>query len=118
MGAPMLNRIRFAARCAERPGARDEHRIEIDGIDLAELARAVERPFATAEGHPSIAGAYSGLDPADVLPPSRHFLGESQGIYRYDRRTQVLGCECGEPGCWPLVCLLEVSDAVKRPMAL
>jgi hypothetical protein len=35
--------------------------ILIDGRDLIDLVRAIELPFATAEGHPDIAGGYSGL---------------------------------------------------------
>ncbi|HEX7295557.1 MAG TPA: hypothetical protein VF251_07380 [Pyrinomonadaceae bacterium] len=83
--------------------------IKINGRDLVELVRAVENPFASKEGHASIAGAYAGLPPNDdTCPPSKHFLGEpAHPIYRYGEKTQVLGCECGEPGCWPLICLIE-----------
>jgi hypothetical protein len=58
-----------------------------------------------------MAGQYHGLAPEEVLPPSRHFLGDpSWGVYRYDGRTQILGCECGEPGCWPLVCEIRATE--------
>lgn len=85
--------------------------IKINGRDLIELVRAVENPFAYKEGHASLAGAYAGLAPnGDTCPPSKHFLGEpSHANYRYDAKTQVLGCECGEPGCWPLLCLIEAG---------
>jgi hypothetical protein len=79
--------------------------ILINGRNLAELARVVELPFAKAQSASSIAGAYDGLEASAVLPPSEHFLGRpSSRLYAYGERTQVLGCECGEPGCWPLVC--------------
>jgi hypothetical protein len=85
--------------------------IKINGRDLVGLVRAVENPFADKEGHVSIAGAYAGLPPNDdTCPPSKHFLGQpSYANYRYDAKTQVLGCECGEAGCWPLVCLIEAG---------
>jgi hypothetical protein len=68
--------------------------VVIDGVDLVERVRAVERPFAQAEGHSDLAGGYDGLGPAYW-----HDLPE-----RYDRddRVAVLGCVCGEAGCWPL----------------
>ena len=82
-----------------------------NGTDLVELVRAQESPFAEAEGSPSIAGAYSGLAPGpDTLPPSWHFLGEpSDRLYAYNGKVQVMGCECGEPGCWPLVCRISAD---------
>jgi hypothetical protein len=90
--------------------------IEINGRDLVDLVRAVENPFAYKEGAASIAGAYAGLPPNDdTCPPSKHFLGEpSDAIYRYELKTQVLGCECGEPGCWPLLCLIETGPTRVR----
>ena len=35
-------------------------------------------------------------------------------LYRYGARIQVLGCECGEPGCWPLVCRISATDRIVR----
>jgi len=95
-----------------RDGDRDSGiQIKINGRDLVELVRAVENPFAYKEGHASLSGAYAGLPPNDdTCPPSKHFLGEpSYAVYRYEGKTQVLGCECGEPGCWPLFCLIEAG---------
>jgi|SRR5688572_6714636 len=91
-------------------------RILINGRDLADLAREVELPFARHEGAESIAGAYSGLPPnQDLCPPSRHFFGQpSSALYCHHDKVQVLGCECGEPGCWPLICRIEIGpDRVK-----
>jgi hypothetical protein len=85
--------------------------ITVNGTTFAEIARAHELPFAQAEGHASIAGNYHGLEPDGVVPPSRHFLGEpTSSIYRYGDRIQILGCACGEPGCWPLVCRIETTE--------
>ncbi len=85
--------------------------IIINGRDLLEILRDIELPFATLEGHPHIAGAYSGLPAQRVFLPSRHFLGEPEPLYSDgEGRTHVLECECGEPGCWPLAVRIEVRD--------
>jgi hypothetical protein len=104
-----MDRIQFEVR-PYRQGQRDGGvRVFINGRDLSALAGRVEAPFAEAEGSPSIAGAYSGLPPtSDVCWPSQHFLGRPVApLYQYGEKVQVLGCECGEPGCWPLVCRIE-----------
>jgi hypothetical protein len=106
-----MDRIEFIRR-PYREGDWDSGiQIKINGRDLVELVRAAENAFAYKEGSPAIAGAYAGLPLGDdTCPPSRHFLGEpSARLYRYDRKTQILGCECGEVGCWPLLCLIEAS---------
>jgi hypothetical protein len=83
--------------------------IVINGQDLRDVIRPVELPFATREGSADIAGAYSGLPPEVVFLPSRHLLGEPTPLYSDGSgRTQVLECECGEPGCWPLTVRIDV----------
>lgn len=83
--------------------------IRIDGEDLVDMVRGVELPFAQAEGHPGIAGAYAGLPARDYSPPSRHFWGEAEGGRR-DGRVVLLTCrDCGEIGCWPLLARLARS---------
>jgi hypothetical protein len=77
----------------------------INGTALVELARAHEQPFADAEGHPDIAGGYDGMSPGDL------WSGDS-GLSNIDgsRTVQVLQCDgCYEPGCWPLMCRVEMS---------
>lgn len=84
-----------------------ELRLLIDGVDLVDLIRPVELPFATAEGNPANAGRYSGLHWPQSMGHVlllEHYLGQPDPYYSYKGRTQILGCECGEPGCWPLVC--------------
>jgi hypothetical protein len=85
----------------------------INGVHLRDLARAVELPAAEADGQPELAGSYAGLaaDP-EVCWPSRHFLGApriswfdiSNDNGADDAETVLLGCVCGEAGCWPLAC--------------
>ena len=64
----------------------------IDGRDLLDRVKEVELPQATADGQPDLAGSYQGLTPEqwEALP-------EQYG----DGRAAVLGCVCGEVGCWP-----------------
>jgi hypothetical protein len=86
-------------------------RITINNRDLREIIRLVELPFATQEGSPDLAGAYVGLPPDVVFQPSRHLLGKPDPLYCEDRsRVHVLGCECGEPGCWPLSVRIDIRD--------
>lgn len=87
--------------------------ILVNGRDLIDLVREIERPFAIAEGCPDIAGGYAGLPAAVALAPSRHLLGEPAPGYDYTHEVTLLQCECGEPGCWPLLARVRVSaDAV------
>ena len=83
----------------------------IDGTELTDLVARVEEPLAVAEGSPSLVGHYRGLWTKYVAPPSRHFLGEpTHPVYQCGEKTQILECECGEPGCWPLLCRIESKD--------
>ena len=86
-------------------------RILINGRELIDLVRDVELPFATREGHPKIAGAYSYFGPSFTFLPSRHFLG--QAVHSWtdgEGRCYVLSCHCGIPPCWPLSTRIEVRQ--------
>ena len=98
---------------AEAVGGFGAIRIEIDGCDLAELIRSVELPFATAEGHERIAGKYVGLRPWQLdSTAADHFMGgpDSHLCCGPHDKTVLLGCECGKPGCRPLMAQVVVSD--------
>ena len=58
----------------------------------------------------SPAGGYGGLVPAFFRygPLDAYFLGQDQG--NPDRRTWLLGCDCGEVGCWPLAAHIDTDD--------
>ncbi len=104
-----MNAVAF--RVARR-GCRGRHtvvEIEIDGVPLARLAEGVEREQARSEGLPGMAGSYAGLHADDVLPPSRHFLGEPAPEHGFGDAVFVLGCDCGECACWPLACRIRVE---------
>lgn len=109
-----MNKISLFVRPFRSHPTLSEVRLLIDGVDLVELARLSEAPLASAEGLPEIAGEYAGLPARSVLPPNRHFLGEPEAYFSYNGRTQLLACKCGEPGCWPLTCRIEVSPSTVR----
>lgn len=71
--------------------------IFINDKNLIDIVREIELPYATKEGCPQIAGAYSGLyafnlwdEMIKIRKPNVEFPPE------------VLDCTCGCQGCWPL----------------
>jgi hypothetical protein len=99
--------ITFVVR--ERP---DLHVVEvvpqIDGVLLTDLIDGYER---SAGMHPA-GGCYGGLIPVYYRfgAMNRHFRGGSTEAF--GPATPVLGCECGEWGCWPLTCRIGVADGL------
>jgi hypothetical protein len=89
-----------------------ELHIRIDDQDLAEMVHAVELPFADGEGKPEIAGDYAGVRPHQLAGSIReHFMGSSGsdlGCGASDK-TVLLGCQCGDLGCWPLMAHIDVK---------
>lgn len=80
-------------------------KILINNIDLIEILRKYEMPFAKKEGHESIAGGYDGLAPEDLYK----YLTNPD---KYDK-VSVLECECGCEGCWPMkVKVLNSKDKI------
>lgn len=71
----------------------------IDGVALTDLIHA----FELRAGLETRAESYSGLIPKhfDFGPLDLHYLGTSPK--RLDPKTVLLGCACGEWGCWPLL---------------
>ncbi|MFD5426916.1 hypothetical protein [Streptomyces sp. NPDC127084] len=71
----------------------------IDGAPLTELIDGFE---ISAKMEPA-GDAYGGLTLAFFRfgPMQDHFLGRSTSAM--GPKTPVLGCECGEWGCWPLM---------------
>ena len=100
----------IAFRLVKRAGG-SSIEIEIAGRPLQELARLIELPYAKAEGSPSIAGGYEGLAPDQINRDRAHFLGSPVATWFEDGDTVLLGCDCGEWGCWPLTALVAATDA-------
>jgi hypothetical protein len=105
VGSETVNRLSFALKWES--GARyvepvvDDRRLSII-VDEFERARG----FAPA-------GGYSGLlaSASDVVPIDQRFLGVALPGQRSDVKPQILGCECGESGCWPLLARVEIDGA-------
>lgn len=77
----------------------------IDGTLVTEL---VDR-FETGAGMHPAGGAYGGLIPRffGFGPMDDHFRGRSTNAM--GPKTPVLGCECGEWGCWPLMARITMT---------
>lgn len=78
----------------------------LSGVPLADLLREVELPAARRRGDLSLAGWYAGLTGTGIRWPSRYYLGEPAT----GSGTVLLGCTCGEAGCWPFSAVVRVED--------
>lgn len=89
----------------------------IDGAPLTQLIDG----FEIAAGMQPAGDAYGGLIPEFFRfgPMLEHFLGLSTNAM--GPKTPVLGCECGECGCWPLMVRITATadlvtwDAFEQP---
>lgn len=84
--------------------------ISINGTSLIDLARTAEQPWADREGKTHLAGSYMGLGPWAIGGSSAHFLDNPHAVWFDDGDTVLLGCDCGEWGCWPLVADITATD--------
>ena len=112
-----MDTIRFEICKKSGPwdGLVDEVAIFVYDRNLAEILREVELPFAMREGKPHLAGSYIGLPPEEVFLPSPRFFGEPTTYYDHDSsegKIAVLGCVCGEVGCWPFRVRVTLRDDV------
>ena len=98
------NEIGFDYR---RRGDRDVYEI-VPCIDGAPLTELIDR-FETETGMQPAGDAYGGLIPQFFRfgPLEEHFRGRSTDAM--GPKTPVLGCECGEWGCWPLMTQITVA---------
>lgn len=82
----------------------------VDGVMLTALAEQFECDHQLTDP----AGGYGGLIPElfEYGPLDRYFLGKSETtpFVRRPGRIFLLGCECGEVICWPLMCSVEARD--------
>lgn len=88
--------------------------ILINGERLEDLARVVEMPHAVAESTPKLAGDYAPLALSDINSDRNHFLGHPVVTWFEDGDTVLLGCPCGEWGCWPLTVRVDVNESSVR----
>ncbi|MCW2398330.1 hypothetical protein [Sphingobium sp. B2D3C] len=80
----------------------------IDGIRLADLVAEFER----ANDFNDPAGGYGGIVPAyfDLGPLPDYFYGWRE-TFEGDQPGEIyaLFCDCGEPGCWPLMAHVRIE---------
>jgi hypothetical protein len=112
-----VDTLRFEIGKRDDPGngVVDAVDVFVDGRNLVDILREVELLFATREGKPDLAGRYVGLPPEDIFLPSPRLLGEPTTYYDHDSpdgKIAVLGCVCGEPGCWPFRVKITFQDDV------
>ena len=87
----------------------------VNDRNLVDILREIELPFAARDGKPDFAGRYVGLPPDEVYLPSSRLLGDPSTYYDYDYldgKIAVLGCVCGDVGCWPFRVGIELREDV------
>jgi hypothetical protein len=80
----------------------------IDDVPLTELIEHFER-----ERGMEPVGGYGGLVPSFFCygPLDRYFLGRSEGeFFKKKSEYYLLGCQCGEVGCWPLSARITATE--------
>ena len=80
----------------------------VNETSLADLITSFER-----EQNFEPTGGYGGLIPQwfNYGPLDRYFLGDfEQNSYFARGRVYMLGCDCGEVGCWPLTARINVNS--------
>ncbi len=104
-----MKTILFITRSRPDLGAVTEVVPAIDGIKLTDLIHDFERQAgmeSRTDSYGSLIPAYFNFGPLDL-----HFLGASS--QRDKGRVPLLGCSCGEWGCWPLLArILATEDSV------
>jgi hypothetical protein len=81
----------------------------VNGTPLPEIVAAFER-----EQHFEPTGGYGGLIPTwfEYGALDQYFLGhfEKDSYFARKNRVYLLGCQCGEVGCWPLVARIRTES--------
>lgn len=77
----------------------------LDGTPLTDMISAFESKAAF-----DVVGGYGGLIPEffNYGPLDQYFFGKSP-VTDDEARIYLLGCECGEVGCWPLTCVVDLQ---------
>jgi hypothetical protein len=81
---------------------------EVDGVSLIDLVGRFE-----TDRRYSPAGGYGGIVPANfrVGDIRDYFRGIEANQWPEPGVVCLLGCECGELGCWPLTARVTISDS-------
>lgn len=100
-GQEPVNRLVLERRVNRTPGSGPSVDIAllVDGRPFVEMAREFEHAFAG-----ELAGAYEGLVPVDAIEDVLLAADAEPG-----GKTELLGCTCRCPGCWPLAARIIVE---------
>jgi hypothetical protein len=109
---PLIRKIRFRVRSwGHAPDSARELLPYIDNVSLVDLVSGYEQ----AAGY-DVPGAYAGivLDHFNFGDLTAYLTGHPDSAYWAERGViALLGCDCGEVGCWPLeACVLIGDDLV------
>ncbi|WP_327023446.1 hypothetical protein [Micromonospora sp. NBC_01739] len=97
---PLIRTVRFEiGPWGQAPDPARELLPYVDNVSLVDLVSDFER----AAGH-DVPGAYAGivLDHFNFGDLDAYLTGRSNSAYRGKGVIALLGCDCGEVGCWPL----------------
>ena len=81
----------------------------VNDVPLSTLIERLER-----EHEMDPAGGYGGLVPAffSYGPLDRYLLGKSEDhLFKKKGEYYLLGCQCGEVGCWPLSARITANES-------
>lgn len=104
---PRVSTIEFVTRPLDENRPRILQVIPV--VDGEEFTASVTA-FEEAHGFdPS--GGYSGIVPGHIRlgPLDRYLLGETE-VFPSSGTIDLLGCSCGEWGCWPLLAAVAVTE--------
>lgn len=84
----------------------------VDDVPLTDRIHAFERVARMEAGEAS----YGGLIPAFFKfgPASVHYMASRGAFLSKSGKIPLLGCECGEWGCWPLLATVASSTTEVR----
>ncbi|RJQ76689.1 hypothetical protein D5S17_17660 [Pseudonocardiaceae bacterium YIM PH 21723] len=95
-----MNTVEFRRVSLNAPGNPEAIDILVDGRLLADIIRDHELAYAVAAGEEKLAGSYGGL--ADI------------SLIRDHGESPLLGCVCGDWGCWPLFATIDTDERTVR----
>jgi hypothetical protein len=103
-----VSHVRFVVRESGDLSGATEVVPVVDGQELTDLIHAFEKGADMESRDVS----YGGLIPANFRfgPLHRHFLAGEGAFVNEEGKVPLLGCECGEWGCWPLLASITVDE--------
>ncbi len=83
--------------------------IYINGREIVQMLKEIEKPYAIEEGHPEIAGGYGHNSPKFLYEDLLEALIEESYCSKYG--VELLCCStCGESGCWSILVFINQDD--------